>query len=244
MRVYLSALGCKLNEGELEAWTRQFASQGHEIVDDAREADLCVVNTCTVTHAAARKSRGLAKRISITNKDAKIILTGCYATIAPEEARSLSNVAFVVPNSDKDQLVALAGKLWHDSAFQISGNGCRMPEAASGNLSSEADPPPSPLLKGGDASLSPQGKAQYPPSSPLLKGETLRVRQCAKLNTSLRPPFTWGEALLCRPWSRDKTPLCPPLRTGNRGGCLTHAPAPLSRLKMDATCRARTALSL
>jgi threonylcarbamoyladenosine tRNA methylthiotransferase MtaB len=136
MKVYLTTLGCKLNESELEAWTRQFAARGDEIVNDAREADLCVVNTCTVTQAAARKSRLLAKKVAHANQNAQIVVTGCYATLAPEEARALPNVAFVVPNPDKDQLVALAGERFSDARFQMVESGCRMPEAASGELAS------------------------------------------------------------------------------------------------------------
>ncbi len=137
MKVYLTTLGCKLNESELEAWARQFAAQGAEIVDDAREADLCVVNTCTVTQAAARKSRMLAKKVARANHNARVVVTGCYATLSPEEAQSLPNVAFVVPNRDKDQLVALASRYYGDVAYGMAEAGCRLPEAASGELGSE-----------------------------------------------------------------------------------------------------------
>jgi threonylcarbamoyladenosine tRNA methylthiotransferase MtaB len=138
MRVYLNGLGCKLNESELEAWARQFAAEGYEIVDDDRSADICVVNTCTVTHVAARKSRSLVNRIAHANENARILLTGCYATMSREEAKNLPNVARVVSNSEKDQLVALAGRLSDDPAFQMSANGCRMPEATSGEFFSDA----------------------------------------------------------------------------------------------------------
>jgi threonylcarbamoyladenosine tRNA methylthiotransferase MtaB len=147
MKIFLSGLGCKLNESELEAWTRQFSAEGNEIVSDAGEADLCVVNTCTVTRVAAKKSRALVKRIGHVNNDAKILLTGCYSTMSPEEAGSLPNVALVIPNGDKDQLVALAGKFLNDPSFQISENGCRMPEAASGELSSVIMTHPAPVNK-------------------------------------------------------------------------------------------------
>src|SRR5512135_1752630 len=137
MKVYLATLGCKLNESELEAWTRQFAERGDEIVQDARDADLCVVNTCTVTQAAAKKSRLLAKKVGHANPDAQVVLTGCYVTMAPEEARALPNVAFIVPNPDKEQLVALTASRIGDPAFEMAANGCRMPEAASGELAVE-----------------------------------------------------------------------------------------------------------
>ena len=84
MKVYLSTLGCKLNESELEAWARQFARDGYEIVDDVRDADLCVLNTCTITHIAARKSRQLARQLARTNPHARLVLTGCHVTVAPD----------------------------------------------------------------------------------------------------------------------------------------------------------------
>ncbi|MBI5302932.1 MAG: tRNA (N(6)-L-threonylcarbamoyladenosine(37)-C(2))-methylthiotransferase MtaB [Chloroflexi bacterium] len=106
MKVYLSTLGCKLNESELEAWARRFGADGYEIVDDARDADLCVVNTCAITHVAARKSRQLARQMARANPHARIVLTGCYADVSPDEAQALPNVALVVPNADKDNLVS------------------------------------------------------------------------------------------------------------------------------------------
>ncbi len=108
MKVYLSTLGCKLNESELEAWTRKFVSDGNEIVTSPTDADICVLNTCTVTHVAARKSRQMARQIARANANARLVLTGCYASIAPNEARRLPNVALVVGNSEKDRLVSLA----------------------------------------------------------------------------------------------------------------------------------------
>lgn len=132
MKVFLSSLGCKLNEGELESWSRQFVAEGNEIVDDAGQADLCVLNTCTVTHVAARKSRALVKRIAESGKNAKILVTGCYATMSPDEARSLPNVSLLVPNSDKDRLVTLSDKLFRDTDLKLTENGCRLLESIGG----------------------------------------------------------------------------------------------------------------
>jgi threonylcarbamoyladenosine tRNA methylthiotransferase MtaB len=116
MKVHLSTLGCKLNESELEAWARRFADDGYEIVDDARDADLVVLNTCTVTHVAARKSRQLARQLARANPKARLLLTGCYVSLAPAEAKALPNVVLVVPNADKDRLVERIA----DCGLQIS----------------------------------------------------------------------------------------------------------------------------
>lgn len=134
MKVYLQTLGCKLNESELERWARDFSARGDEIVTDPQSADTIVLNTCTVTAQAARKSRNLSRHLARENANAQIILTGCYATMSPEQARALPNVALLVPNSDKDQLVKLAGERMLATDFFIGANGCRVPEAASGDL--------------------------------------------------------------------------------------------------------------
>lgn len=120
MKVYLSTLGCKLNESELQAWTREFASDGYEVVTSAAEADICVLNTCTVTHVAARKSRQMARQLARTNPTARLVLTGCYASIAPDEARRLPNVAFIVPNGEKDRLVHMANSIMPIADCSIS----------------------------------------------------------------------------------------------------------------------------
>lgn len=111
MKVYLETLGCKLNESELEAWSRQFAAEGNEIVASPADADICVLNTCTVTSGAARKSRNLARQMARANPNARLVLTGCYATTAANEAHKLPSVALVVPNSEKDGLVRMANGL-------------------------------------------------------------------------------------------------------------------------------------
>ncbi len=104
MNIHLATLGCKLNESEIQAWARQFARAGHVLVNDARAADVIVVNTCTITHVAARKTRQLARQFARLNPRARLVLTGCFVTISPDQARALPNVALVVPNADKDRL--------------------------------------------------------------------------------------------------------------------------------------------
>ncbi len=139
-KIYFATLGCKLNESEIEAWSRQFGGSGYELVGDPREADLCILNTCTVTHIAARKSRQVARQLARANPNARLVLTGCYASMSPDEAKNLPNVSLVVPNTDKDRLVALAGNLLGDVRFQSTETGCRLPEAVSGVLQSGIAP--------------------------------------------------------------------------------------------------------
>lgn len=105
MKVYLDTIGCRLNQSEIETMARQFRTAGHEIVGTASEADMAVVNTCTVTSQAAADSRGVIRRIARADIG-EIVATGCWATLRPEKAASLPNVLRVVDNSHKDNLVA------------------------------------------------------------------------------------------------------------------------------------------
>ncbi len=105
MRVHFTNLGCKLNQAELEQLARAFVAAGHQIARSLEEADVHVINSCTVTHVAARTSRKIARRGRRINPRLKTVLTGCYATSAPEEAARLAGVDLVVPNNDKDRLL-------------------------------------------------------------------------------------------------------------------------------------------
>jgi threonylcarbamoyladenosine tRNA methylthiotransferase MtaB len=111
MRFFLSQLGCKLNLAELEAISRQLVADGHRIVSRLEEADVHIVNSCTVTHLAARDSRKVARRGSrITprrGRPLRTVLTGCYATASQTEARALTGVDLVIANQDKDELLEI-----------------------------------------------------------------------------------------------------------------------------------------
>ena len=104
MKIYLDTVGCRLNQAEIERYARQFRAAGHELVGSAEEADLAVVNTCTVTNAAASDSRKLIRRAAREGAD-EIVVTGCWSTLRPESAAALQNVSRVVPNPEKDRLV-------------------------------------------------------------------------------------------------------------------------------------------
>lgn len=105
MKVYLDMIGCRLNQSELEVIARQFTAAGHTLVDDPAIADLAVVNTCTVTSAAAADSRKTIRRIARSGS-ARIVTTGCWSELVPEQALKLPGVTTVIPNHDKDRLVA------------------------------------------------------------------------------------------------------------------------------------------
>lgn len=104
MKVHLKALGCRLNEAELEQWSQQFRAEGHEIVPNVPDADVLVLNTCAVTHEASGKSRRLMHRLYRENPAAKLVVSGCYASLQADEVAQTLGVDLVVPNTEKDQL--------------------------------------------------------------------------------------------------------------------------------------------
>ncbi|MCB0027348.1 MAG: tRNA (N(6)-L-threonylcarbamoyladenosine(37)-C(2))-methylthiotransferase MtaB, partial [Anaerolineales bacterium] len=107
MRIYLHSIGCRLNQSEIETMGRQLLAQGHEIVADSASADKVIINTCAVTAEAAKDARSKTRRIHRQNGTAEILLTGCYATIAPDELAAVEGVGQVVANRDKAGLVQL-----------------------------------------------------------------------------------------------------------------------------------------
>ena len=106
MKIYLDMIGCRLNQSEIEIMARQFTAAGHSLVADPAEADLAVVNTCTVTAAAAADSRKTIRRLSRSGID-KIVTTGCWSTLNPDQAQKLPGVIENVTNPNKDGLVAV-----------------------------------------------------------------------------------------------------------------------------------------
>jgi threonylcarbamoyladenosine tRNA methylthiotransferase MtaB len=105
MKIFLDTIGCRLNQAEIESLARQFRSAGNEIVASAASADLVVVNTCTVTGQAASDSRAAIRRSNRVGAR-KVVVTGCWATLEPEKASEMPGVARVIPNQQKDGLVA------------------------------------------------------------------------------------------------------------------------------------------
>ena len=105
MMIYLDTIGCRLNQSEIEAYARQFRIAGYTLTAHPEEADLAVINTCTVTTQADSDSRQKIRQVA-RKGGAQIIVTGCWATLNPSAAASLPGVARVIPNAAKDTLVA------------------------------------------------------------------------------------------------------------------------------------------
>jgi len=98
MRIILETLGCKLNQAETESLVRKLTLAGHSIVPRTEPANICIVNTCTVTHVSDSKSRHLLRQAIRNNPGALIVATGCYAQRAPAELSRIKGVNLVIGN--------------------------------------------------------------------------------------------------------------------------------------------------
>jgi threonylcarbamoyladenosine tRNA methylthiotransferase MtaB len=105
MKVFFDTIGCRLNQSEIDAYANQLRAAGHEITDRPGEADLVIVNTCMVTYAAESDSRQKIRQAYKAGAK-KVIATGCWATLNQEKALALEGVERVIPNSEKDNLIA------------------------------------------------------------------------------------------------------------------------------------------
>jgi threonylcarbamoyladenosine tRNA methylthiotransferase MtaB len=110
MRVRLETLGCRLNEAELETWTRQFRERGFGIAGEGEPAELVVVNTCAVTAEAVRKSRQILRRVQRCNPAARLVVSGCLASLEAEAIAREQRVDLVVANREKEHLVEIAAQ--------------------------------------------------------------------------------------------------------------------------------------
>ena len=117
-------LGCKVNQYETEFVRQGLLGIGFRDAQEHEPADLCIVNTCTVTAEADAKSRQAVRRLARRNPGARIVVMGCYATRAPEELASIPGVTEVV--QDKRELPDLLGRFGViDIPTGISGFGNR-----------------------------------------------------------------------------------------------------------------------
>ena len=100
-KVAFHTLGCKLNFAETSAIGRQLQEAGYNKVKMGEQADVCIINTCSVTDIADHKSRQAIKRLNRLHPNAKMIVTGCYAQLKPEEIASIEGVDLVLGSNEK-----------------------------------------------------------------------------------------------------------------------------------------------
>ena len=113
-RVNFHTLGCKLNFSETSTLARDFERGGFVRVSPEAEADICVINSCSVTEHADKKCRNLIRKLHRRNPSAIIAVTGCYAQLKPDEIAAIDGVDIVLSSNDKGELykrvVELSGK--------------------------------------------------------------------------------------------------------------------------------------
>lgn len=98
-------LGCKLNYAETSTYERGFINAGYESVPWNKGADLFVINTCSVTEHADKKSRNIIRKLHKVSPDATIVVTGCYAQLKKAEVEALDGVSLVFGANEKSSLV-------------------------------------------------------------------------------------------------------------------------------------------
>jgi threonylcarbamoyladenosine tRNA methylthiotransferase MtaB len=129
MKIAFYTLGCKVNQYETQALSERFAALGFEVVGTDERADVYVINSCTVTGIADRKSRNCARRSKRANPDALTVLTGCYAELGADSLKDVSEIDMLVGNDDKEKLpeliMGVIGVNRDDAARRGHANGAR-----------------------------------------------------------------------------------------------------------------------
>lgn len=110
-RAAFHTLGCKVNQYETEAIAGLFKKAGYEIVDFEEPAEVYVINTCTVTGLSDRKSGQMIRRARRNNRDALIVVMGCYSQVAPEEVGKIPEVDIIMGTSGRGRIVELVEKM-------------------------------------------------------------------------------------------------------------------------------------
>jgi len=118
--IAFKTLGCRLNQYETDALASTFQNNNFKLVDFESEADVYVINSCTVTHQSDHKSRNFISQANRRNKDSVLVVTGCMANNAKEELESRDEINYVLENDNKSALFSLVdshfkGELKHPS---------------------------------------------------------------------------------------------------------------------------------
>ncbi len=120
MRIAIATLGCKANQYDSEVIRKSFEEKHCSVVPFPEKAQLYIVNTCTVTGKTDYQSRQLIRKIHRLNPSAKIVVTGCYAQVAPEELKNIPGVSLVLGNVDKERIVDLAFDLPFNNGYKTT----------------------------------------------------------------------------------------------------------------------------
>ena len=118
MKVEFFTLGCKVNTYETEAMKALFIDRGYEVIDNDKKnskekkeiSDIYVINTCSVTNIAEKKSRQYIRRAKELNPKAIIVACGCYAQVAKNDIEKINGVDIILGNNEKTNIVDIIEK--------------------------------------------------------------------------------------------------------------------------------------
>ena len=110
-KVAFCTLGCKVNQYETNAMIQEFIKNGYKVVDFDEKADVYVVNTCTVTNMADRKSRQMLRKVKELNPYAILAAVGCYAQVSKEELEKIPEIDLILGTNKKNELLEYVNKM-------------------------------------------------------------------------------------------------------------------------------------
>ena len=119
-KVAFVSLGCKVNQYETNAMSQEFISNGYKVVDFNDVADIYIINTCTVTNIADRKSRQMLRRVKEINPEAVLVVTGCYAQVGKEELEKIDDIDLIIGNNEKKDIVQIIENYQNETSAIIT----------------------------------------------------------------------------------------------------------------------------
>lgn len=105
MKFSITTLGCKANQYDSAAIEDILKENNFQTAGSSEPADVCIINTCTVTGKADIESRHLARRAKAKNPNAVILITGCYAQVSPHEVAQIEGVDYILGNPEKEKVL-------------------------------------------------------------------------------------------------------------------------------------------
>lgn len=124
MKVAIHTLGCKVNQSESASIEGALRNNNYEIVKHTDNPDVCIINTCTVTAKSDYQSRQMIRKFA--RSGAKVIATGCYAQLRPDELSGIEGLALIVGNSEKERLISYLEDLPDNGICSHESGKCRI----------------------------------------------------------------------------------------------------------------------
>ncbi|NWF57704.1 MAG: tRNA (N(6)-L-threonylcarbamoyladenosine(37)-C(2))-methylthiotransferase MtaB [Syntrophaceae bacterium] len=109
LKVSLITLGCKVNQSDAASLAAEMAARGHQIIPSSQAADVTIVHTCTVTQKTDYQSRQIIRGLSAKNPGGRVIVTGCYAQVAPQILQNIPGVDYVVGTAERKKIPEIIG---------------------------------------------------------------------------------------------------------------------------------------